>query len=698
MPVLFNVIVSGASVSGDLSTLRNKLVIDLGNSDKIGKVTFSLQNKGNIYSSYLFSGNATVQIDAIPAPGITKTIFRGTLEEAYPVVDTRQGSEVDFVGFDYAQELLGLVSPDARQTSLTSGGVVSVTSGDQGMGSLNGMDLVLFVSGVVGSGSTGSITSGAQLNLFMSQYFGRSGDTTGSNSGQLFSFKPYTSGMSISGANAFYRTWYAQDGASDTNANYWIPYDRLKVKHEYAWDVLRKLTRQGRVVDRSGFKVQLEVYVGVSGDINIRTSGTSNFVASGISLVYYQTGNSGVANNNIKQVKTFPWSTTGLKDYIVGWFPTWSNYPFSDDYSDIVSYSGAYWSGTSSFSGVVVLSGTLPAPGILGLISITGMVSGLPGGAANSNVNLVFTFWSGYTLNILRWNVSGGQGVALNYNAQGQTDANGNLANFSRSVMLIDQSGNAIIKSGQSSSNGFDRNLVLNSGWTNLSEIIFTVSGTFLSGTGGDGGWASGGTGMSGQFFSGGVLKQIIFGFNGQLNMASIPKNPFYAIDNVNFQFAYNFNPVTAFNSGAVSSYRRRYEVFEFPYQVTDSGAADILNSELLSKQSSRQLAEFVVKDNPNLGFSAQLGITPGQAFVVDAPALAAGSGQFYYYFVATEVRYEWGADTGFETYIKAYPWFSGQTVGSGSNLISYSLPLPIPLPRPVQAMPITHWWFSKGG
>ena len=74
----FNVIVSGSSVSGDLTTSQTPLTIDLGNSDRIGKVQFALQNKDTSYTNKLTSGNATVQVDAI-VNGVTSTVFRGTL-------------------------------------------------------------------------------------------------------------------------------------------------------------------------------------------------------------------------------------------------------------------------------------------------------------------------------------------------------------------------------------------------------------------------------------------------------------------------------------------------------------------------------------------------------------------------------------------------------------------------------------------
>ena len=200
----------------------------------------------------------------------------------------------------------------------------------------------------------------------------------------------------------------------------------------------------------------------------------------------------------------------------------------------------------------------------------------------------------------------------------------------------------------------------------------------FVNGTGQDGGWA-----ISGVDWSGGSIKKIVIGVGlGGPALANASGAIIYQVDNVNFQFAYNYNPVVAFNSGSQFAYGRRYEVFEFPYQTTDSGAASVVLAELQSKMFSRQLAEFTVKDNPNIN-AAQLNIVPGQAFVFDAPSFAAGSGQFYYYFVATEVKHEWSHQGGFLTYVKAYPWFSGATVLSGQNLISYSLPMQYVPPAP---------------
>ena len=712
--ITLNVIISGVSVSGDLDLLRSTVTVDLGNSDNIGMATFALQNKDGVYSAMLFSGHAVFQIDAMQGNTVARTVFRGTLERADPIVDTTGGAQTKFTGYDFGQELLGFVSPDARQYSkIDSSGKISLTSGDQGMGIITGMDVALYVSGAIGSGTVGYPVGGftlgkplaASMQAFMEQFYGKSGDTTGTNSGQSFSFKPYVSGSKIWGSPdlPYYRTWYAEDGGAgisgitDTNANMWLTYHSLVTKQEMAWDVLKKITRQGYAIDRSGTKVQFETYIGVSGDIHLRTSGSADFIASGISLIYYKTGTSGSQNNNIEEIRSMPWDSTNIKNYVIGWFPTWTTFPFTDDYSDIMAYSGAYWSGEVDnlyTSGIFSLSGTPPAPGATGLISIQIVGSGLyTDNTHTAGVDMVFTLWSGYSLNILEWNVSGGNGVALTYQAQPSATFNPTTG-FAHNVMLIDENGAAIIKSGLGGGPNFPANLVMQSGWASIAEVIFTASGTFLSGTGQDGGWASGGTGPSGAFFSGGVLKQIVLGLQTGQTASPTTGNLTYAIDSLTFGFVYNFNPLIAYSLPSISGYGRRYEFFNFPYQYTASGAQAVVTSELLGKMYSRQIGEFWVKDNPNLPFSAQLGITPGQAFRIDAPLLAAGSGQFYDYWVANQVRHQWDLSRGFITIIHAYPWFSGLSVLSGHNMVTYSLTSPMQIrPQTASIMPNTSWW-----
>src|SRR5712691_10497047 len=145
----FNVIVSGVSVSGDLDTDHTQFQLQLGNSDTIGSVVFSLQNSGGGYSRLNMSGNATIQVDAVPAPGITRTMFRGTVETVEPEISADRGMVVRVEAYDYGQELLGLLSPDARiRSALTISGDGSTTlgtasllmqSGDQGMASQQGI-------------------------------------------------------------------------------------------------------------------------------------------------------------------------------------------------------------------------------------------------------------------------------------------------------------------------------------------------------------------------------------------------------------------------------------------------------------------------------------------------------------------------------------------------------------------------------
>ncbi len=722
--VTFNVIISGVSVSGDLDVSKTPLQINLGNSDSIGMATFALQNANGQYSSMLFSGHALFQIDAMQGNNVIQTVFRGTLETASPVVDviSNDGSQVQFTGYDFAQELLGFVSPDARQPStivvsgdpgyVSGGSAISLISGDQGMGVLTGMDLALYVSGAIGSGTVGYPVGGytlgkplaASISAFMSQYFGKSGDTTGTNSGQAFSFKPYVSGISIWGSNPYYKAWYAPDydlSGNDTNSNYWITYHTLVAKQEIAWDVLKKITRQGYAIDRSGTKTQFELYVGVSGDLHMRTSGATTFLASGISLIYYPAGTSGSQNNNVEQIQSLPWDSTNIKNFIVGWFPTWTTFPFGDDYTDIASFSGGYWSITNvqgGTGGTTALSGGPPAPGSPGMMSVVGTLSGVTAAVGSTTYDLFFRFWSGYTLDLTKWNVSGGAGVGISFQVQ-PNDNDPNASPQTLTLRIVDTSGNYIIISGQASNILLlDANQVANSGWSQVNQPIYTQSGTFYSGDGKTTGWAFGHvSGIPGAVASGipdmtrinGI--GIGFGMYGSIN----PSIFTLAVDQLQFNFVYNFNPLVAYNQASISGYGRRYEVFQFPYQYTDSGAQAVVTSELVGKMFSRQIGTFVVKDNPNLPFSAQFGITPGQAFVLDSPILAAGSGQFYGYWVTTSVKHEMDMTRGFITTIQAYPFFSGATVLSGQNIITYSLTKPMQVQPNVGAMmPNTTPWY----
>src|SRR5712691_9115587 len=312
----FNVMISGVSVSGDIDTDHTQFQMQLGNSDSVGSVVFSLQNSGGGYSRLNMSGNATIQVDAVPAPGVVRTMFRGTGETVEPEISADRGMVVRVEAYDYGQELLGLLSPDARiPSALTATGTPSLLmqSGDQGMATSQGQDLVLFVSGA-------NFGSGATVAAFMSQFFGTATDTTGSASGTLFTFKPYFSGQTLSTA---YRTYYVPDAsglvaANDKNLNYSMPLDTLKVKRQYAWDVLKKITRQAVAIDTNGQKVQFEAYVGASGDIHVFTSGSYEFMASGVVFQYYVAGASGSALNNII-TGTIPHNTAKLQNVLVGW-------------------------------------------------------------------------------------------------------------------------------------------------------------------------------------------------------------------------------------------------------------------------------------------------------------------------------------------------------------------------------------------
>src|SRR5712691_12239966 len=117
MSFAFNVIISGVSVSGDLDTDHTQFQMQLGNSDAIGNVTFSLQNSGGGYSKYTMSGNATIQVDAVPAPGIAQTMFRGTVEILENEISADRGMVTRMEAYYYGQGLLGLLSPDARLPS-----------------------------------------------------------------------------------------------------------------------------------------------------------------------------------------------------------------------------------------------------------------------------------------------------------------------------------------------------------------------------------------------------------------------------------------------------------------------------------------------------------------------------------------------------------------------------------------------------
>ena len=320
------------SVSGDINAGSIPIQIQSSNSDQIGYATFALANPDGTYTNMLRSGNPTVEIDV---NGITK--FRGYVERVDKTITADQGTMSTFHCYDKGEELLNMISPDARQpTPVYPAGIL--TSGDQGVSAPDGLDLILDVSGL-------NIQSGATISSFLAQYFGRSGDFGGSNSGTRLSFKPHISGYT-------YDTWYYPDAsggvlANDNNVNYWIPLDTLKTRREFAWDTLRKITRGNVAIDRNGNRTAFESYVGISGEIHVFTSGSREFLVSGIngqiSLSYYEVGTSGSDNNNIIKA-LIPEDTTTVKNRVMGWFPNWTRLPIdSDSFSDLVMYSGSYW-------------------------------------------------------------------------------------------------------------------------------------------------------------------------------------------------------------------------------------------------------------------------------------------------------------------------------------------------------------------
>jgi len=656
--------------------------LNMGNSDTVGSLQFSLANPTGQFSQLTVSGNAVMQLDAMLGNSVVETAFRGTIERTENEVTYDRGSVTKVFAYDFGQELLGLLSPDARIPSAlqvaplsgqTSGfGVVSVLrqSGDQGMATSTGQDLVLFVSGA-------NLSSGVTVASFMSQFYGTASDHTGAASGQLFSFKPYFSGMVVSGFNAAYRTWYYPDSGAlggDLNNNYWMPLNAIKVKRQYAGDVLKKMTRMAVPIDVAGNKVQFESYVGVSGDIHIFTSGSNEFFASGVVFQFYPAGTSGAPLNNIVTAN-IPLDTTMLKNIIVGQFPVWTQYPLDgDSFTDIPALSGGYWVTTYSgylspgpLSGSKVqgflssaLSGFTPGTNA-GLISI--MATGYSGatGVTNNSFALQFNCWQNLPLNKFNVVYSGGvgYGVALGFlfyqvfnNAPGSSEFY---------VYLYDTSGRNIYTSTPISTTG-------QSGWAPQSLVIFGSGGILNSSV-----WSVGLSGLP-NMNAIDVVQFIL-----QVSQAGAPYNWSAAVDQMAFSFSYPFSPIEIYNSGSIAEYGARYETFEYPYMTTDLDASGIITSELLARQAPKQVAKLVVRDNPAQSFSYQLGVKPGQIFVIDAPTLNTGSGQTFYYWRATSVEHDYDTHTGFETTIQAYPWFSGTsalTAYSGANIIDYQLPV----------------------
>jgi len=648
----FNVILSGVSISGDVDVLSQPITIQKGNADRIGYATFALQNKGSDRTRANISGAPPVEIEF---NGVT--LFRGTVERVDNLVSVTRGQQTIFHCYGQGQELLGVLSPDARLQSLFKSGtnIVDILSGDQGTASRDGMELTSVVSGI-------DFQSGAQLSSFLSQFFGTETDPSGSFSGTLFSFKPHISGYT-------WDTWYKPDGSPDNNDNYHIPFGTLKVRREYAWDVLRRISRQAICIDSAGNRVAFESYIGVSGDIHVFTSGSDEFIptdanGSGIVFQYYQENTSGANLNNIIEGIN-PLDTTSVKNYLVGWFPKWTKSPIDQDFfTDIIAFSGdgagSFWSGNKE---ATTISGNAPATSGFGFISIMGESSGTPGTA--QEVRMIYTHpGSGASIDIEQFNVVGGGGVKMAYKRQEFFTTAGTTR--TRNVRIIDTSGNFMIQSGAGAGNDLGDGVFE---WLGINDTIFNDDGTFNSGTGRDGGWA----------FSTSApvltrIKQIEFGINFAIGLGPQLRRIF--IDNLFFSFNIKLSPVQIFNSGSQSLYKRRYAVLEYPFEVTPEQASGIMNHELNARMGSKQYAEITIKDNPdNPRVAVQLDINPGQVVVVDAPALNTGSGQTFFYWRLIDVTHEYSTQGGFRTKTKLIPWFSGTLVDPNTNLIDYTLP-----------------------
>ena len=660
-----NIRISGVSVSGAIDAGVMPVRIQPSNSDQIGFAEFALQNAGGVYSNVKNSGSPTVEIDI---NGITK--FRGYIERIDPSVSV-QGSFIVCQCYDKGQELLNMISPDARQPPPTPAGIL--TSGDQGVAAPDGIDLVGVVSGV-------HALSGATVASFMSQFYGVETDPSGSFSGIMLSFKPHISGYT-------YDTWYKPDGSPDNNVNYWILHNSAKVKRDYAWETLRKLTRGGWAIDSAGLRVPFEVYLGVSGDIHVFTSGSSEFLASGpngqLSLIYYEAGKSGSENNNCVYI-TVPHDTTTVKNKIHGWFPKWSSLPVDkDSFTDLFAYSGSRWSGVVNSPDTVALSGFWSAISGIGYISIMalGTTAALDTPPASNEVSLMGTIRSG-TLNISRY-AGFGSPVSLKYDMFINTD---NLpleqvqryTKLRKFVALYDVNGSGIMKSGDSSPNAIRQF----SGFAQIEDIIYNADNTFFAGTGQDGGWA--GSGDLSQ------VKRIEIGFGSFVPGLGAMKQKNVAIDNLHFTFNYQFSPVVVFNSGSQGMYKRRYEALEYSMSVSDIQASGILSAELQSRMGSKQIGEAQVKNN-----DIQLGINNGQVIRVDAPTLNTGSGLRFDYWRIIAIDHNYSTANGFTTNIRFVPWYSGTLVDPDSNLIEYTLPFRSP-PRPppgIQPLPGFLFW-----
>ena len=177
-------------------------------------------------------------------------------------------------------------------------------------------------------------------------------------------------------------------------------------------------------------------------------------------------------------------------------------------------------------------------------------------------------------------------------------------------------------------------------------------------------------------------MKRIILGATVTNTPATLHARS-QAIDRLAFKFNYNFNPVVAFNSGSQGLYRRRYDVFEYPYTVSDVQASGIISHTLDSKMGSKAVADITIKDNPNTRYSAQLEAITGGVVYIDAPSLGTGSGQTFHYWKIIALDHEYSTN-GFITRARLVSWSSGTLTAPNSNLIDFTLPL-FNNPHPIQ-------------
>ena len=620
----FNVQISGTSYDSVIDS-QSPITVSKGNADKIGHASFTLSNVTSGYYGLLYSGNAMMQIAFN-----SSIVFRGTVERVDMKLDTTKGLLAEVNCFDYAQELLNCISPDARPTL------------EEGLNLPDGMDLVAWVSGA-------NLASGARVGDFFSQYFGTSADTAGLSG---FTFKKHSG----TNSSAIWRSYFNPNDTRDNN--YYIQVETMKVTREYAWDTIRRITRgAARVLDGAGNQIALDLYIDTSGAINLLTSGHTNFVASG--MVFQLYGLQSGANNNVIRA-SIPFDLTTVKNVVVGTFPVWSQYPIDGDYfSDTIAYDRNRWSGIGAGGGTLVaLSGNSSANTGEGVISIFCVKSGVAGDTRKFIVEMIYEHPT--TFDITKWNVAGGIGVNLTYNARVNDDEPpGNLYRY---VQIYDSAGNYIIKSGRDTGNQiFQENL-----WQAGNYIIYTMSGTFYSGNGTQSGWAASAT-----FPDLTKVKQIQFAFDTAAGAGARFRELY--IDNLGFSFRYNYFPLSVNNDNSAILYGRRYETFEYPFVVTDGMASGIITNELNSKMGSRGMAEVVVKENK--AYSGAQYVNPGQVVRFEAPQLGTGSGFRLHFWKVTDATMQYGHTQGFTTTYKLIPWYSGSLTDPESNLINYSTP-----------------------